>query len=125
VWSPNGRYLACTSNGVLSVYSVEGGLNPLKMCSGAKKYSFSPRESWLVAECGDEQVIVINMSTHASRIFTLGGRYSSSIWSDDEAFLVVHCEGSNKLSFFARETSDIFSKMAFLEEDLTAQFLVG
>ena len=125
VWSPNGRYLACIADGALSVYSAEGGLNSLKMCSSAKRFSFSPRDSWLVAEYGDERMIVINMATHTNSIFTLGARYSSSIWSNDEAFLVVHCEGSNELRFFARETSDIFTKNASLEKELNAQLSVG
>lgn len=53
-------------------------------------------------------MIVVNMSNHRSKVLDLGARYVSSIWSDDEAFLVVLCAGCNELRFFARETSDIF-----------------
>lgn len=106
-----GRYLACVYDGVLSVYSKEGGINPLKMCATSKKFSFSPRDTWLVAEHGENQMIIVNMSTRASRVQRISGNYSSSVWSDDEAFLMVNCEGSNYLRFFARETSDIFAKL--------------
>ena len=61
------------------------------------------------------------MSTHSNSIFTLGARYSSSFWSEDEAFLVVHCEGGNELRFFARETSDVFTRLAVMEKELNAQ----
>jgi hypothetical protein len=50
------------------------------------------------------------MATQTRKLFRLSSLLTSAVWSEDEAFLTVHCEESNFLRFFARGTSDIFKK---------------
>ena len=56
------------------------------------------------------------MNNNTNQTLKMDSNYTSSFWSSDEALLVVHCEGSNLIHFFARQTSDIFVKYEKFED---------